>query len=84
MTCVSPPPSRPLRRSQLFNPPFVHSVDFTADGCYLAAGLGDSGVVVVDVKTRTPVGRCDGHSAPISQVLVLVVVVVVESSLFRG
>eukprot|EP00752_Nemacystus_decipiens_P002080 g1991.t1 len=53
---------------QLFNPPFVHSVDFTSDGCYLAAGLGDSGVVVVDSKTRTPVGRCDGHSAPISQV----------------
>eukprot|EP00903_Cladosiphon_okamuranus_P011662 g10969.t2 len=53
---------------QLFNPPFVHSVDFTADGCHLAAGLGDSGVVVVDAKTRTLVGRCDGHSAPISQV----------------
>ncbi|CAM9878611.1 unnamed protein product [Ectocarpus sp. 6 AP-2014] len=53
---------------QLFNPPFVHSVDFTADGCFLAAGLGDSGVVVVDAKTRAPVGRCDGHSAPVSQV----------------
>ncbi|CAN0512282.1 unnamed protein product, partial [Ectocarpus sp. 8 AP-2014] len=53
---------------QLFNPPFVHSVDFTADGCFLAAGLGDSGVVVVDAKTRVPVGRCDGHSAPVSQV----------------
>ncbi|CAM9549411.1 unnamed protein product [Scytosiphon promiscuus] len=53
---------------QLFNPPFVHSVDFTSDGRYLAAGLGDSGVVIVDAKTRAPVGRCDGHSAPISQV----------------
>ncbi|CAM9361350.1 unnamed protein product [Ectocarpus fasciculatus] len=53
---------------QLFNPPFVHSVDFTADGCFLAAGLGDSGVVVVDAKTRAPVGRCDGHSSPVSQV----------------
>ncbi|CAM9293257.1 unnamed protein product, partial [Hapterophycus canaliculatus] len=53
---------------QMFNPPFVHSVDFTVDGRYLAAGLGDSGVVVVDAKTRVHVGRCDGHSAPISQV----------------
>ncbi|CAM9175197.1 unnamed protein product [Ectocarpus sp. 12 AP-2014] len=53
---------------QLFNPPFVHSVDFTADGCFLAAGLGDSGVVVVDAKNRAPVGRCDGHSSPVSQV----------------
>lgn len=64
-----PPPSLETAVSQLFNPPFVHSVDFTADGCFLAAGLGDSGVVVVDAKTRAPVGRCDGHSAPISQVL---------------
>lgn len=53
---------------QLFNPPFVYSVDFSADGRFLAAGLGDSGVVVLDAKTRAPIGRCDGHSAPICQV----------------
>lgn len=54
--------------SQLFNPPFVHSVEFTPDGRYLAAGLGDSGVVVFDAKTRNAVRRFDGHSAPVCQV----------------
>lgn len=59
---------RVIRVSQLFNPPFVHSVEFTPDGRYLAAGLGDSGVVVFDAKTRNAVGRFDGHSAPVCQV----------------
>lgn len=72
-TCTSSNPSAytwDTCASQLFNPPFVHSVDFTPDGRYLAAGLGDSGVVVFDAKTRAPVGRFDGHSAPVSQVRV--------------
>ncbi|CAM9836745.1 unnamed protein product [Ascophyllum nodosum] len=56
------------QKVQLFNPPFVYSVDFSLDGRFLAAGLGDSGVIVLDAKTRNPVGRCDGHAAPISQV----------------
>lgn len=65
---------------QVFNPPFIHSVDFSADGRYLAAGVGDGSVVVFDAKTRAPIGRCNGHSAPISQVCLCVDILVLTPS----
>jgi hypothetical protein len=32
---------------KLVNPPYVHSVDVSADGARVAAALGDGGVVVI-------------------------------------
>jgi len=54
-------------KSQLFNPPFVHALSFTDDGRYLAAGLGDSTVVVYDYAQGRRVGVVEGgHNSSVA------------------
>ena len=51
--------------SQSFNPPLVHSLSYTADGRYSAAGIGDSTVAIYRFGREAPVRRFVAHKAPV-------------------
>jgi WD40 repeat protein len=55
---------------QVVNPPFVHSIVFTPDGRYLAAGLGNASVVLLDYQRRKTLVKCteDAHTAAVCSV----------------
>jgi len=56
--------------SQVINPPFVHSLAYTSDGRYLAAGLGDGTISLLDHRKRACVLTLpEAHKAAVSQVL---------------
>jgi len=53
---------------QVFNPPFVHSVDMSANGNVVAGGLGDNNILIYDLVNRSPAALLeDGHSNSVSQ-----------------
>ena len=49
--------------AQLFNPPMVHRVDFSADGRLLAAALGDGSAAVLDCQRGEELGRVRAHAS---------------------
>jgi WD40 repeat protein len=55
---------------QVVNPPFVHSIAFTPDGRYLAAGLGNASVVLLDYQRRKTLVKCteEAHTAAVCSV----------------
>lgn len=54
--------------NQIFNPPLVHSLAFTPDGQYIAAGLGDSSIGIIDFKRKTICNRFSWHRAAVCSV----------------
>lgn len=72
---TSPPPGS-TPSGQMFNPPFIHSIDFSADGSLLASGLGSSEVCLFNVPlgdtsaaaTAKECGRLRGHHAAVAVV----------------
>lgn len=54
--------------SQSFNPPLVHSLSYSSDGRYTAAGIGDSTVGIYRHGKENHVFRFVAHKAPVCTV----------------
>jgi 6-phosphogluconolactonase (cycloisomerase 2 family) len=62
-----------MNSPQVVNPPFVHSIDVSADANVAVAALGDNSVLVYDLDRDLPVTQLeDGHSTSVSQAYVYV------------
>ncbi|ELR23338.1 WD domain, G-beta repeat-containing protein, partial [Acanthamoeba castellanii str. Neff] len=57
-----------MNSPQVVNPPFVHSIDVSADANVALAALGDNSVLIYDLDRDLPVVQLeDGHSTSVSQ-----------------
>ncbi|KAF0687477.1 Aste57867_20786 [Aphanomyces stellatus] len=54
--------------TQMWNPPFVYKLAFSANGRSLAAALGDGSIALVDFASRSLVRKLRGHHAIVSDV----------------
>jgi hypothetical protein len=60
-----------MNSPQVVNPPFVHSIDVSADANVALAALGDNSVLIYDLDRDLPVVQLeDGHSTSVSQACV--------------
>eukprot|EP01029_Cantina_marsupialis_P028041 TRINITY_DN774375_c0_g1_i1.p1 TRINITY_DN774375_c0_g1~~TRINITY_DN774375_c0_g1_i1.p1 ORF type:complete len:310 (+),score=86.92 TRINITY_DN774375_c0_g1_i1:106-1035(+) len=55
------------KSKQMVNPPFVHSIDISMNGKFVAGAIGDSSLVLLDARKKEIIDRkMDIHTGPVS------------------